>query len=204
MAELKISEIKRLLKRDWIYLVGIGLIFVLSILVGRYLPRLNPEFAKTLEKYSLNFFSEMYSSLKGKPYFDWVIAIWTNNLKASGLMILFGVIPFLPLMSLALNGFIIGILEKTTLTKTGVSPVQIYLSLLPHGVFELTAIFIAVYIGIRFGLVPFRLLWNFFKNGEYKPVFMDFLKEAGYYLSLVVILLFIAALIESGAIFMKG
>lgn len=205
MTEKKITEFKRLFKRDWIYLLAIALLFIGSIWLGSYLPRLNPGFAKTIEKYSLNFFSEMYSSLKGKPYIDWVVAIWTNNLKAAGTMILLGVLfPLFPLVSLVFNGFIIGVLEKTTLTKTGMSSFQVYVSLLPHGIFELTAIFIAVYVGIRFGLVPYRLLWTFFTTGEHKPVFKEFLKEAGYYCSLAFVLLFVAALIESGAILIKG
>ncbi|MCL6588861.1 MAG: stage II sporulation protein M [Firmicutes bacterium] len=204
MTGLNITEFKKLLKRDWIFLLVIALLFIFSIRVGSHLPRINPSLAKTIEKYSLNFFTEMYDSLKGKPYFDWVIAIWTNNLKAAGTMILIGALfPLLPLASLIFNGLIIGVLEKTTLSKTGISAFQMYLSLLPHGIFELTAIFIAVYTGIRFGLVPYRLLWTFFLTGAYKPTFREFLKEAGYYCSLTFVLLFIAALIESRAILIQ-
>ena len=93
------------------------------------------------------------------------------------------------------NGVFVGLVQKTTEAK-GLSSASFYLLLTPHGIFELTAIFIAAGLGIRFGLIVYRSLWRNFKNQNDGGLFMSFVTEMKYYTVLIVILLSVAAIIE--------
>ncbi len=77
--------------------------------------------------------------------------ILENNIIASGIMILTGAIPFLfiPIVFYTFNIGIIGVLSAV-MHVAGLNPIQgIVFGILPHGITELSAIFLATAIGIK-------------------------------------------------------
>ncbi len=118
--------------------------------------------------------------------------------------ILFGIIPFL---FLALNGFVLGLVAGYVFPSFGIN--LLLLSLLPHGVFEFSALF----IGSAYAFYLAEISWNLFKQ---KKIKIKELKDFGFilkkfkipynnvlsgFLYIVLPLLIIAALVETFLIF---
>jgi len=191
------EEIFKLLKRDWPYLAALAIVLTLSVIVGVNLTAYAPEYAKTINQYLGRHFGPMVKFLEHLPLYQQIIFIFYNNLVASLVAILLGLtmIPLLPLLVLVGNGLIIGYVQRLA-EPAGIKTGLFYLSLLPHGIFELSAFLIAVFLGIRFSLVPYRLLLHYLRTKEYRPFFKEYLKELRYYLPLLLALLALAAVIE--------
>ena len=113
--------------------------------------------------------------------------IFFNNLKSSFFGMIFGVlIGIFPMISVVSNGYLLGFVGAIRAELVGLS---VLLRLLPHGIFELSAVFISLGMGIKLGTIIFR------KN--YKKVFRDyFLNSLKVFLLVVIPLLVIAAIIE--------
>lgn len=191
------GEIIRLLKRDWLKILLVSAVFALGIWMGNQLPQINPKMAAGLKKEAMQKFAEIANWMKQVPPGTEFLVIWVNNISASLYAVLFGVIlPIVPLVSLMMNGVLIGLFQNMTQVENALSPFQFYLSLAPHGIFELPAFFIAVFLGIRFGLVPYRLIFHYLRTKEHLPLFKEVTREAGYYGILIVIMLLLAAVIE--------
>lgn len=192
------EQLRRLIKRDWLYFVAISVIFFFGIWLGELLPELSPETAKELEKVVTERFTEIANLIKDAPLIMKILVIWGNNIAASVTAVLTGIIiiPVLPVSLLIGNGVLIGLFQRLIEVKSGITATQFFLGLIPHGLFELPAFFIAAGLGIRFGLIPYRLIWHYSRTGIRMPYFQDFLREARYYAVLILILLLIAATIE--------
>jgi stage II sporulation protein M len=192
------EQVVRLIKRDWPYFLVIAGLFLLGIWLGERLPELSPQAAKLVEKAAMDRFSEIAKLMNGAPLWVEILVIWGNNIAASLTAVLTGIliIPVLPLFFLIGNGMLIGLFQRITATKTGLDLAHFYISLIPHGIFELPAFFIAVGLGIRFGLIPYRLIRDYSKTKTHMPYFREFVREARYYAALIVVLLLIAAIIE--------
>lgn len=78
-----------------------------------------------------------------------VSSLIANNLFASFYSIVIGIIPFLflPLFSLLLNAGIIGVVFGS-MSITHSSMLLIFVGLLPHGIFELTALLLSLSLGV--------------------------------------------------------
>lgn len=191
------NQIRRLLKRDWPYFSGLAALFVLSIIVGYNLSSFAPQVARDLEKQTIAHLSEVAKMMKGAGLPTQIYIIWLNNMIASCTAIIMGalLIPFLSLVLLIGNGLVIGLMQQIFENK-GIHIAQFYLSLLPHGIFEIPAFLIAVYLGARFSLIPYRLVWHYFKARQYRPLLKEYLHDFKYYGMLLVGLLAIAATIE--------
>lgn len=97
-------------------------------------------------------------------YMSWII--FQNNLTAALTMLLAGTLIFvIPLFALFANGLAVGYVLALTAQEAGLSPVTMFLfGILPHGVLELPAIFLAGGIGLFLGL---RLLRWLFGTGQF-------------------------------------
>jgi len=121
--------------------------------------------------------------------------IFGNNFKVSLLMIVagifFGVVPYFFMFS---NGALVGFLLNIVRAKTAVSPLLTFaLGILPHGIFELSAMVIAAGAGIKIGtviLVPLRG----YRRGASLAIAC---REAAYLIVLVACLLVVAAIVET-------
>jgi stage II sporulation protein M len=190
------KELKRLIRRVWPYLMVITAVFILMVFGGYRLPLANPKLAHDFQNVFLERLQQIANLMKGQSVLARIAIIWFNNLMASGSAIVMGVfLGVFPLLSLLGNGLAIGIMQHLVEQK-GLGAAQFYLGLLPHGIFELPAFFIAVGLGIRFGSIPFRLIWQRHMSEERRPLLRIFFRETRYYLVLITTLLFVAAVIE--------
>lgn len=191
------NQITRLLKRDWPHFSALAALFILSVLIGRNLSSFSPGLAHDLEKQTISHLSEIAKLVKGADLPTQIYIIWMNNMMASCTAIIMGalLVPFLSLALLIGNGLVIGLVQQITEAK-GIDVGQFYLSLIPHGIFEIPAFIIAVYLGARFSLIPYRLVWHYFKTRQYRPLLKEYLHDFKYYGALFVGLLTIAAIIE--------
>lgn len=117
------------------------------------------------------------------------LMIFTNNVIVSLLAIFLGVTIVLPTLIVFANGVITGLVVGTVVAK-GVSLWLAILALVPHGIFELTAFFLSASYGTLLGVNFWKLVFR----RENK--FMKLLAEMPIYILLILILLFVAALVE--------
>lgn len=119
-----------------------------------------------------------------------------NNTTACGMSILFGIIPFifLTVLSLALNGFMIGIVLGFGKATTGASMIKTFVfGILPHGIFELPALIISMSMGIYLCLT---LTMKIFRRGKIK--ISELLKNyVRIFLSVILPMILIAGIIEA-------
>lgn len=191
------GEVVRLLKRDWPKLLLLAAIFMLGISAGAQLPQVNPKMAADLKNEAMEKFAEIARWMRQLPPGTEFFVIWLNNINASLTAVLFGILlPVIPLVFLLSNGLLIGLFQDMIQVENGIGPLQFYLSLAPHGILELPAFFIAVFVGIRFGLVPYRLIIHYLRTKEHLPLFKEVTREARYYGVLILVMLLFAAVIE--------
>ncbi len=122
------------------------------------------------------------------------LLVFMNNIISMAQMLLLGVIAGIsPLITLGLNGALVGVVFSLTIDQGIPLLPMIVLGILPHGVFELFAFFLCGALGLKLGyhciasplpgltrMQSFRYIW----------------KETISVLPLIVLLLFAAAFIE--------
>jgi stage II sporulation protein M len=119
--------------------------------------------------------------------------IFRNNLQAAAVLLLMG-IPFGvgPILGMFFNGMVAGFVFAMLGPKAGGTLEAVVFGLLPHGVFELAAIFLAAALGLKAGRV---LVWPLKGMGRRQSL-RSVSREVGRVSWVVVLLLFLAALIE--------
>lgn len=115
-----------------------------------------------------------------------------HNVKVA-LMLWSGALTFggTTLLNLAFNGMILGSAVKTTAEQIGL--IKTILLILPHGVFEIPAIIIAGAAGFK---IPYELL-RFALGRKEEIITEEDAKEFFKLIAISIVLIFIAALIES-------
>jgi len=127
---------------------------------------------------------------------EMIFFILQNNLQSSFFSILFGVFfGIFPLFSTVMNGLVMGYVLARTLE---VASIAIWWRLLPHGIFELPAIFISFGLGIKLGL---SILTKKNKSKEFKRRFYNSINS---FFMIIIPLLIIAAAIEGILISIVG
>lgn len=108
-------------------------------------------FNKSIPELVLNYFTQMVRDGNiitddGTIHFG---ALLSNNLRAAAISVLYGFIPFIYLTALAvgMNALIIGVLAAYYV-NSGTSLLIYFAGILPHGVFELSALLIAFALGL--------------------------------------------------------
>ncbi|MBP1933071.1 stage II sporulation protein M [Ammoniphilus resinae] len=188
----------RIVKRNSKFiLLGTG-IFLISILIGylnaEEIQKMASELMKELEQIARKI-NENNSPL----YTFWVI--FQNNLLASLSMLGLGIfLGFYPALALLSNGILLGFMLKISALK-GINPFSVFfLGILPHGIFELFAVIVAASIGMKYGILIIRMLANLANNSRRSRLVDDFktsLNELPYIVGAIVVLLLLAAVIES-------
>lgn len=128
--------------------------------------------------------------------FKQTIAIFINNSMGSFLALFLGLIPFLflPALSIISNGTAMGIVSAVSTTQ-GLNPFKVFISIAPHGVLELPALFYAAGLGIY---ISREIIKHLFFPESVKESFTSLLKQIfTTFITVVLPLLLIAALIES-------
>lgn len=170
------------------YIYSIVILFVISVFIGFFVA--SPE---SLYQTILEYIQELLAQTEGLGVWGLISFIFWNNTFASFNGILLGIIlGIFPIIATMMNGYLLGFVASMSVDHVG------WLSLwriLPHGIFELPAIFIAFGLGLRLGL------YVFFKNKKYS--FGDSIKFSFIlFVCLIVPLLIIAALIEGSLMFL--
>ena len=116
-----------------------------------------------------------------------------NTLTVAMAFFLGPLLLIVPVMVLALNGFLLGMVANVVASQ--VSFAGALASLLPHGVFELPALVIASAAGIRFGIASMKKLRAIISHTDYSLA-ADFKKSSKLVLVAIALLL-VAALLET-------
>lgn len=128
--------------------------------------------------------------IKDQPDYILALFIFFNNASTCFLSIIFGLFfGIFPFIVLILNGFLMGYLAYFAYLERGVAyPI---LALFPHGVIELTAVFICCALGLRIGVSFFKKITDL-----YTPIFPEIINALKIFIYVSIPLLLIAAFIE--------
>jgi stage II sporulation protein M len=170
--------------RKFIY--SIIVIFFLFALIGFFVPVPN-----SIVEQILKFVQELMEKTQGMSYLELTKFIFLNNLQSSFMAMIFGVVfGILPIIAAIGNGYILGFVSLLSVKEQGIF---ILWRLLPHGLFELPAIFISLGMGLKFGTFIFqKKKFDSFKN--------YFWNSFRVFLFIVLPLLIFAAIIEGSLI----
>lgn len=152
-------------------------------------------FFKALPDTVMRYFQEMIQlkDLIGEDGSIDLLALFGNNARASAVSILYGFIPFLYLTALALgtNALVLGVFAAYYVNN-GVSLLVYLAGILPHGVFELTALMLA-FAG---GFLLCSRITQYVRNntkGMMKPLMVNLLRV---FIMHILPLLAVAAVVE--------
>jgi len=174
--------------KNFIYIIII--IFFVFVLIGFFIPA--PDF---LTEQILKFIEELIGKTQGMSQWDLIKFIFLNNLQSSFYGVVFGVLlGIFPIVAAIANGYLLGFVSSITVENSGF---LVLLRLLPHGIFELPAVFISLGLGLKFGTFVFQEK----KLDSFKEYFLNSLKV---FFLIVIPLLIIAGIIEGSLIFIIG
>ncbi|MAG78954.1 hypothetical protein CMI40_01100 [Candidatus Pacearchaeota archaeon] len=187
-------NLKREYKKSWnyikesknfIYLI-IG-IFIVFILVGFFIPT-----PQSVVEQILKFIKELLEKTQNMSQGELIRFILLNNSQTSLFGIIFGVLlGIFPIIATIINGYLLGFVASISVEREGFI---ILWKLLPHGIFELPAIFISFGLGLKFGTFIFRKN----KSKSFREYLINSLRV---FLFIILPLLIIAAIIEGTLIF---
>lgn len=165
--------------------------FVLLTIFTTYLFQQNPEIAQNLMQNVLDKFQGIIKD--GEISY---LTLLINNVQASLLGILIGLIPFLflPVLGIFSNAAVLGVVFASY--QTAAVPIWkiVVFGILPHGVFELTAVFLCYAMGLCICWNLTKKIVGYRKREDLKNLLQNCLRAALLY---VVPLLIVAALIET-------
>ncbi|OWA32879.1 hypothetical protein B9G55_24305 [Saccharibacillus sp. O16] len=180
------------------YMIAAAVIFIASIAAGAFWA----EDLRQLLVSQLEGLQSVAQSLKQSENVElsFFVFIFLNNAIKAVLVILFGAFFGLaPLFFLILNGMILGFVVQLSHDQGRDMAELIFQGLLPHGIIELPAIVIACAYGLKFGGMVIGTLFSLGadKRQQLASRWEEGLKQLAGAAVWVVILLFIAAIIES-------
>ncbi|MBL7058997.1 stage II sporulation protein M [Candidatus Pacearchaeota archaeon] len=182
-------NLKQEYKESWKYLkdsknyiyfsIGIFLIFTL---IGFFIPA--PEH---ISEKIISYLKQLIELTQGMDSAELFEFIFLNNIKSTFMGIFMGIfLGIIPLVGLIMNGYLLGFVAAMSVSSEGFG---ILWNLVPHGIFELPAIFISLGLGLKLGTFAF-------KENRIK-YFKDYIwNSLRIFLLIVLPLLIIAALIE--------
>ena len=173
--------------RNFIYII-MGVFFAFT-LAGFFLPvpGIVSEYIKTV-------IQQIITETEGMNQSQLILFIFFNNAKSSLVGMVLGIFfGIFPLISTIMNGYLLGFVSLMAVEGGGWKTL---LNLLPHGIFELPAVFISLGMGLKLSMFIFQ------KNkGE---SFREYLwSSLRVFLFIVLPLLIIAAIIEGSLIFLE-
>lgn len=170
----------RYIRESRFYILAAVVLFVASALFSFLLPSFFTGFDETLRDLALR--------TEGLSALQLFFFILQNNLMSSFFALFFGVLAgVVPFFNALLNGAVLGYVISRVAPLAGWG---VLWRLLPHGIFELPAIFISLGLGLRLGCSLFSRAGRRLFNDRLASSFRVFL-------CIVVPLLFVAAFIEA-------
>ncbi len=183
------KRLKENYKKSWKYVkdsknyiyVSI-LIFMIFSILGFFLP----PFAN-LDSIINDFIENILLKTQGMGFFEITVFIFLNNIQSSFLGILYGIVlGIFPILAAMMNGYLLGYVASESVSAGGIF---VLWGILPHGVFELPALFISLGMGIKLGSFIFKKN----KTDTLKEYSLESLRT---FLLIVLPLLIVAAIIE--------
>lgn len=176
----------KFIKESRKFIYSIIIVFFCFALIGFFLPvpdSLADEIIKMIE--------EIVKKTEGMSQFSLIKYIFLNNMQSSFLGLVLGVFfGIFPVLFAAFNGYILGFVALLAVEAGGG---EVLWKLLPHGIFELPAVFISLGLGIRIA----GLVFHSAKPGFFKDYLWEFART---FIFIVIPLLLIAAIIEGSLI----
>jgi stage II sporulation protein M len=167
------------------------LLFLVSMALGYVIPLLAPQLSGTL----IAGLDEKAKALASQPPLIMMLGIFSNNAMGSIMALVFGLAAgIFPLFFMISNGMVIGILLELIIAKMGVvGGTTFFLAgVLPHGIFELPAVFISAAIGLKLGYEALRSL--VLKKDVVTP---EIVRGLTIYVFWILPILFLAAMVET-------
>lgn len=166
--------------KNFIYTI-IG-IFVGFFLIGFFIPA--PE---AIENQILDFIKQLLEKTSDMSQGELIRFIFLNNLQSSFIGMVFGVVlGIFSIFATISNGYLLGFVAAISVKSEGI---LVLWRLLPHGIFEIPAIFISLGLGLKLGMFVFEKN----KIDSLKKYFKSSLKV---FLFIILPLLIIAGIIE--------
>ncbi len=169
------------LKESRKYIYAILILFFIFVLMGFFVPAPPGVYEKILE-----FIKDILEKTQGMDALELISFIFFNNLKVSILSIVLGILfGVIPIAFSITNGYLLGFVASITVQEEGIF---VLLRLLPHGIFELPAVFISLALGLRLGL--------YFFMEQKEKLSNNLLNTLRVFVFVILPLLVIAAIIE--------
>ncbi len=183
----KVSEFTSYLRFIWPYVLFMTVVFFGALFAGYTSSANFPDMADTL----MESFSSRFAPLMAMPPIFIMLGIFLNNAFVSLLFLVLGLVfGVLPVMFIAFNGYIVGVISHLVAQEK--SLLFIFFALLPHGIVELPMVFLSAGIGLRLGHQVFSAL-----IGRPTEIKKEFKEGIRFYFHWIVPLLFLAAVIEA-------
>lgn len=171
----------KFLKQSKNYILFIFLLFIASIIFGFIFPVF---FTDLINKFLLDTLSQI-SSFDTSQLIAFIIQ---NNLKSSIIGLFSGLLlGIFPIFVCIINGYLLGFVLSKSVALAGPS---VILKLLPHGIFELPALFISLGLGIKLGIEFLRA------KQKLKTLAYNLQESLRVFVLIVLPLLVIAGIIE--------
>ncbi|MGQ9759025.1 MAG: stage II sporulation protein M [Candidatus Methanomethylicaceae archaeon] len=173
-------------KENTFYIIVSLALLVIGIFFGVLIPKTHMPFSETPLYQILSPYVELY-----KPYeFSTVIFLFVkNSITISLAFFLSPLLLIFPSLVLLLNGFMTGFVASSL-------PIDLTIgALVPHGIFELSALVLGSAGGLRFGIGVIKKVVKKLRGEEY-GISEDFIKGLKLFI-LSLVLLFVAAIIET-------
>lgn len=185
---MQIGFIKKHLSDIRLYIIFSVIFFLISFFLGIVFAKENPAAAAEI----IDELRKIFEGAGEPSAANLFIFILLRNVFASFVVLTLGVILGLfPLLGLFANGMMLGIVAFPFLSK--VYFLLFFLAgILPHGIFELPAFFLAAATGFWLGVAAFR--WLVFDRSGFKNKFAQSIK---FFVFVIAPLLTLAAFVES-------
>jgi stage II sporulation protein M len=161
------------------YIIGIFLLFALA---GFFI-----QVPEDIYNKIMLYIKELLKQTEGLSAFGIIKFITFNNIRSTLFAIILGIfLGIYPLVSALVNGYLLGFVSSMSVSWEGIFSLW---KILPHGIFELPAVFISLGLGLKLGMFIFQKE----KLKSFKNYFINSLKV---FLLVVVPLLIVAGIIE--------
>lgn len=175
-------------QKSWIYIkesknfiYAVIIIFFISAIIGFLF---QPPAVINL---ILEYIERVLERTEGMSSLQMILFIAFNNLEISFMGILYGfVFGIFPVLSIFVNGYVVGYVSYSAISSSGIGSL---LNLLPHGIFEIPAIFISFGMGIKLGTFMFY-------NEKMKTLERFLIDSLRVFVFVIIPLLILAAIIE--------
>jgi|WetSurMetagenome_2_1015567.scaffolds.fasta_scaffold112749_2 stage II sporulation protein M len=180
----------KFIKESRNYFFIVSAIFLVFVVIGFFFPIFFIDYIN-------QFIKQIVAQTNGMNSIQLFIFILQNNVSAAFLGLVLGFfLGVMPIFYAAFNGYLIGFVANKVVAVSGG---LVLLKLFPHGIFEIPALILSLGLGLRFGMFIFR------KKGKRKKDFLYSLENSlRVFLYVIIPLLLIAAIIETGLIILFG